>query len=123
MGVREALGLPDIGYDDLAPTFRSGFTGPRGATSVNSSTAALRSWKRLGIWPHGVAIDRESARLFVPENEHFRLSIPDCCLLQGFPEAWTFAGRVWSVLGQLGNSVVPPVAYHLARSLVHALTS
>src|SRR5690606_41769688 len=29
MGVREALGLADIGMDGIAPTLRSGFTGPR----------------------------------------------------------------------------------------------
>ena len=29
MGVREALGLSDIGFDDLAPTLRSTFTGKR----------------------------------------------------------------------------------------------
>ncbi len=121
MGVREALGLPDIGCDDLAPTLRSGFTGPRGATSVNSSVAALKAWGRLGIWPHGVATDREAAHLFVPENGHFRLSIPDCAILQGFPESWQFRGRVWSMLGQIGNSIAPPVAYHVALAVARAL--
>ncbi len=123
MGVREALGLPDIGFDDLAPTLRSGFTGPRGATSVNSSTAALKAWGRLGIWPHGVAVDRQSAHLFVPENGHFRLSLQECGIIQGFPETWPFSGRVWSVLGQIGNSVVPPMAYRLALSIARALLS
>src|SRR5690606_25929373 len=28
-GVREALGLPSSDYDTIAPTLRSGFTGPR----------------------------------------------------------------------------------------------
>jgi DNA (cytosine-5)-methyltransferase 1 len=34
MGVRKALGLSDIGYDSLAPTLRSAFTGKRNTTSV-----------------------------------------------------------------------------------------
>lgn len=121
MGVREALGLADIGVDDLAPTLRSGFTGPRGTTSVLSSTAALKSWGQLGIWPNGVATDREAAHLFVPENGNFRLSVQDCGILQGFPETWGFCGRVWSTLGQIGNSVAPPVAYNLAKTVASAL--
>jgi DNA (cytosine-5)-methyltransferase 1 len=123
MGVREALGLSDIGFDDLAPTLRSGFTGPRGATSVNSSTAALRAWGKLCIWPHGVAVDRASARLFVPENGHFRLSLQDCAILQGFPENWSFAGPVYAVLGQIGNSVAPPMGYRIALAVARALSA
>jgi DNA (cytosine-5)-methyltransferase 1 len=121
MGVREALGLPDLGRDDLAPTLRSGFTGPRGATSVNSSTAALHAWGRLGIWPHGVAPDRTAARRFAPENGHFRLSVLDCGIIQGFPENWTFCGPVYAVLGQIGNSVAPPVGYRVALAVARAL--
>jgi DNA (cytosine-5)-methyltransferase 1 len=36
MGVREALGLPEIGFDTLAPTLRSGLTGPRHTTNEAS---------------------------------------------------------------------------------------
>jgi DNA (cytosine-5)-methyltransferase 1 len=121
MGEREALGLPDVGRDDLAPTLRSGFTGPRGATSVNSSTAALHAWGRLGIWPHGVAPDRTSARRFAAENGHFRLSVLDCGIIQGFPEGWTFCGPVYAVLGQIGNSVAPPMGYRVALAVARAL--
>ena len=35
MGVREALGLPDIGFDAVGPTIRSGLTGPRHTASVS----------------------------------------------------------------------------------------
>ena len=123
MGVREALGLPALGFDDLAPTLRSGFTGPRGATSVNSSVSALRAWTRLGIWPNGVARDRHAAHLFVPENGCFRLSVQDAGLLQGFPESWVFSGPVYAVLGQIGNSVTPPMAYQVASAIRRALDS
>jgi DNA (cytosine-5)-methyltransferase 1 len=36
MGARAALGLPDVGFDTLAPTLRSTLTGPRHTTSVLS---------------------------------------------------------------------------------------
>lgn len=117
MGVREALGLPDIGYDNLAPTIRCTLTGPRHTTSILSSVSALFAWKRLGIWPNGVAPTREMASKFVTPNGDFRLSVPDCALLQGFPETWRFVGAVYMALGQIGNSVAPPVAYNVALSI------
>jgi DNA (cytosine-5)-methyltransferase 1 len=120
-GVRYALGLPDIGVDGLAPTIRSGLTGPRHTTSVLSSVAAQRTWERLKIWPNGVAATREKASQFVAENGHFRLSIPDCALLQGFPASWEFVGAVYMALGQIGNAVAPPVGYAVARALADAL--
>jgi DNA (cytosine-5)-methyltransferase 1 len=121
MGAREALGLCDIGYDSLAPIIRSSLTGPRHTTSVVSSVSALKMWNRLHIWPNGVSPTREQARLFVPENEHFRLSVPDCGLLQGFPETWPVFGSVYVALGQIGNAVAPPMAYKVAESVALAL--
>ncbi len=122
MGAREALGLPDIGFDALAPTLRSGLTGPRHTTSILSSVSALKLWNKLQIWPNGVAASREAAQRFVPENSHFRLSVPDCALLQGFPESWRFSGAVYKSIGQIGNSVAPPMAYHVALSILRALS-
>lgn len=123
MGTREALGLPDIGYDALAPTLRSGLTGPRHTTSILSSVSALRAWHRLGIWPNGVARNRQLASRYVPDNGHFRLSVEDCALLQGFPSGWTFYGPVYKAIGQIGNSVAPPMAYRVALSIARALAS
>ncbi len=122
MGIRESLGLPQIGFDALSPTLRSGFTGPRKTTSVVNSSASLKLWSQLQIWPHGVAPSRERAHLFVPENRHFRLSVQDCATIQGFPESWHFAGAVYQVLGQVGNSVSPPVAYQVARAVAETLS-
>ncbi len=121
MGVREALGLPDIGYDALAPTLRSGFTGKRNTTSVLNSTAGQKAWGEIGIWPNGVQANREKASAFPAKYDHFRLSVQDCALLQGFPEDWYFAGAVYQVLGQIGNSVAPPVAYQIAKAVACAL--
>jgi DNA (cytosine-5)-methyltransferase 1 len=121
MGAREALGLPEIGYDALAPTIRSGFSGPRHTTSVVNSVTSLKQWQKLRIWPHGVAEDREKAAAFVARNGHFRLSIPDCMLLQGFPSDWPLKGAVYRSLGLIGNSVAPPMAYQVALAVARSL--
>lgn len=122
MTVRSALGLPDIGIDGIAPTLRSGFTGPRSCTGVVNSKASLEVWGELQVWPNGVQSDRVKASLFPPENGHFRMSVQDCALLQGFPAEWEFKGAVYQQLGQIGNSVCPPVAYHVAASILNALS-
>jgi len=122
MTVRRALGLPTSGMDGIAPTLRSGFTGPRSCTGVVNSKASMETWGRIGVWPNGVQRDRERASNFPPENGDFRMSVQDCGLLQGFPETWEFKGAVYQQLGQIGNSVCPPVAYHVARSILDALT-
>jgi DNA (cytosine-5)-methyltransferase 1 len=119
--VRRSLGLPDIGFDDVAPTLRSGFTGPRKTTGVVNSKASLVAWAKLAIWPSGVQASRALADAFVPENGHRRLTVADCALLQGFPQDWKLAGAVYQVLGQIGNSVCPPVGYAVAVSVARAL--
>jgi len=121
LGARAALGLPSTGYDALAPTIRSTLTGPRHTTSVLSSASAQRSWAKLEIWPNGVAADRAAASIFPAKNGHFRMSVADCALLQGFPEDWNFHGATYMALGQLGNSVAPPVGYAAATAAAKAL--
>jgi DNA (cytosine-5)-methyltransferase 1 len=123
MGAREALGLRDIGFDCSAPTIRSGFTGPRNTTGVINSSASFKVWEKLQIWPNGVQKTRDLSSRFPPENKHFRLSIQDCALLQGCPEKWCFDGAVYQVLGQIGNSVCPPVSYNLAKSIARVFIS
>ncbi|HOM12624.1 MAG TPA: DNA (cytosine-5-)-methyltransferase [Rubrivivax sp.] len=118
---RQSLGLPDIGFDCVSPTLRSGFTGPRKTTGVVNSQASLKTWASLGIWPNGVQSSRAVAQAFVPENGHHRMTLDDCALLQGFPADWKFAGAVYQGLGQIGNSVCPPVAYAVAVSVARAL--
>ncbi len=121
LGLREALGLPDIGVDALSPTIRSSLTGPRHTTSILNSVAAARTFATLQVWPNGVAATRDRARAFVPDNGHFRLSVPDVAVLQGFPEDWPLMGATYMQLGQLGNAVPPPMAYAVASSVAAAL--
>lgn len=118
---RGSLGLPDVGVDAVAPTLRSGFTGPRKTTGVVNSKGSLKIWHDLRIWPNGVQPTRAMAQAYTPENGHFRMSVDDCALLQGFPADWRFSGAVYQVLGQIGNSVCPPVAYAVARQVARAL--
>lgn len=120
-GAREALGLPSIGFDALSPTIRSSLTGPRHTTSILNSVAAQRIFAQLEIWPNGVAPTREDARAFIAANGHFRLSVPDVAVLQGFPEDWPLCGATYMRLGQIGNAVPPPIAYSLASSVAEAL--
>lgn len=118
---RRSLGLPDIGFDTVAPTLRSGFTGPRNTTGVLNSKASLNVWNALHVWPNGVQPTRSMAAAYTPENGDFRMSVDDCALLQGFPADWRFTGAVYQALGQIGNSVCPPVAYAVARQVARAL--
>ncbi len=118
---RQSLGLPESGRDEVAPTLRSGFTGPRNTTGVLNSKAALKVWNDLRLWPNGVQHSRAIANAYPPENGHFRMSVADCALLQGFPADWQFSGAVYQALGQIGNSVCPPVAYAVARQVALAL--
>ena len=123
MGVREALGLSDIGIDTIAPTLRCTLTGPRSTTSILSSTSAQQVWRSVGVWPNGVQSNREKASAFETKDGTFRLSVADCAMLQGFPEEWKFNGPVYQALGQIGNSVAPPMAYHIALSVAQVLLS
>jgi len=118
---RRSLGLPDIGFDVVAPTLRSGFTGPRKTTGVVNSLASMTTWNALKIWPNGVQPSRGLADAYPPENGHYRMSVSDCALLQGFPEDWKFSGAVYQALGQIGNSVCPPIGYAVARRVAAAL--
>lgn len=118
---RRSLGLPASDFDVVAPTLRSGFTGPRNTTGVLNSQAALKIWNSMGIWPNGVQSTASKAAAYPPENGHFRMSVADCALLQGFPPGWRFSGAVYQALGQIGNSVCPPVAYAVARQVTRAL--
>jgi DNA (cytosine-5)-methyltransferase 1 len=121
MGVKEALGFESSNYDALAPTLRSGFTGKRNTTSILNSAAGQLSWGSLFIWPNGVQLTRQDAASYPAPNGHYRLSVQDCALLQGFPEDWKFAGAAYQVLGQIGNSVAPPVAYQVAVAVYKKL--
>ena len=121
MGIREALGLPDIGHDELSPTIRSGLSGPRHTTSILNSVSAAKRLRALGIWGSGVAATREAAQAFVAKHNDYRLSVPEVGILQGFPEEWKFVGATYMQLGQIGNAVPPALGYAVASSIAAVL--
>ena len=121
MGVREALGMDKSSIDGLAPTFRSGFTGPRNSTSILNGASSQKVLQKMGLWGNGIAPSMDAAYGFPPENGTERLCTSDIALIQGFPTYWKIYGPVYKVLGQLGNSVAPPVAYQIAMSVRNAL--
>ena len=119
--VREAIGLPMIGFDGLAPTIRSGLTGAHHTTSIIAGKGADEAWAALRIWPHGIATDRESAAVLPTKNGHYRMCIEEVALLQGFPKTWLFASPIYIALGQIGNAVPPPMGYAVALAVAEAL--
>jgi DNA (cytosine-5)-methyltransferase 1 len=121
MGVREALGFDDSLPDGLAPTFRSGFTGPRNSTSILNGASSQKVLHQMGLWGNGIAPTRQAAASFPPENGTARLSVEDISLIQGFPNDWQIEGPVYKAIGQIGNSVAPPVAFNLALQIRSAL--
>lgn len=121
MGVREALGFDASHPDGLAPTFRSGFTGPRNSTSILNGASSQKVLQQMGLWGNGIAPTRQAAEAFPPENGTKRLSVEDISLIQGIPSEWRIQGPVYKAIGQIGNSVAPPVAYNLALQIRSAL--
>ena len=107
----------------ITPTIRSAFTGKRNTTSILNSSAGQKTWGDMKIWASGVQSNREKASAFPAKYAHFRLSVQDCGIIQGFPESWKFAGAVYQILGQIGNSVSPPVAYAVAVNVAKALNT
>ncbi|MCU1371020.1 MAG: DNA-methyltransferase Dcm [Ilumatobacteraceae bacterium] len=121
MGARAALGLHDIGFDALGPTIRSGLTGPHHTTCILNSSGSQAKWRKLGIWPSGVAPDHERASLLPTKTGDYRMCLEEVALLQGFPASWRFSGPLYSALGQIGNAVPPPVAYAVGAAVRDAL--
>ena len=78
-------------------------------------------YSHVASYASGVQSNRKKASAFPAKFGHFRLSVQDCGIIQGFLESWKFAGAVYQILGQIGNSVSPPVAYAVAVNVAKAL--
>ena len=123
-GVRETLGLGPEFEDGFAPTIKSAFTGPRGGTGVSTGTISKNQWVSLGLWPSGVQQTRERADSYPVRDDPSisRMCLDDIMRLQGFPLTWHLCGgTMTNKLGQLGNSVSPPVAKMMAEAVMKAL--
>jgi DNA (cytosine-5)-methyltransferase 1 len=82
-------------------------------------TRARRAWAALGVDGLGVA-DRAPGPDF-PPGQPPKLTVAMVSRLQGFPDAWSFAGRKTAAYRQVGNAFPPPVARALGTAIRQAL--
>jgi DNA (cytosine-5)-methyltransferase 1 len=80
-------------------------------------TRARAAWAALGVDGRGLANEAPPA-----EFEGMpRLTVRMTARLQGFPDAWHFAGGKTAAYRQIGNAFPPPVAAAVARRIHAAL--
>ena len=82
-------------------------------------TRARRAWAALGVDGLGVA-DRAPGPDF-PPGQPPKLTVAMVSRLQGFPDAWSFAGRKTAAYRQVGNAFPPPVARAVGVAIRQAL--
>jgi DNA (cytosine-5)-methyltransferase 1 len=103
--------------DEIAPTIVGGSL-KHGGPDLGP-TRARRAWAALGVDGLGIA-DAAPDRDFVGLP---RLTVRMVARLQGFPDAWTFAGKKTQAYRQVGNAFPPPFARAVARRLSTCLKS
>lgn len=109
----------------IAPTLVGG-SKKHGGADLGPSRAKA-AWKQLGISGMGVANDIETCRkkqteerdLFGPDGP--MLTVRQAAIIQGFPDAWDFAGGKTAQYRQVGNAFPPPVARAVGESIFDVL--
>jgi DNA (cytosine-5)-methyltransferase 1 len=81
-------------------------------------TRARQQWAALGVDGLGIADAAPSKDL--PIDVTPRLTVRMVARVQGFPDAWQFAGRKTASYRQVGNAFPPPVAEAVGRSIAAA---
>ena len=84
-------------------------------------TRARAAWRELGVDGLGIA-DHAPGPDF-PLTGMPKLTTRMVARLQGFPDAWQFAGRKTAAYRQVGNAFPPPVARALGEAIAAALTA
>lgn len=80
-------------------------------------TRARREWASMGVDGLGVADDApEPGFTGAP-----RLTVRMAARIQGFDDAWQFAGGKTASYRQVGNALPPPVAFAVGRQIAAAL--
>lgn len=81
-------------------------------------TRARQQWATLGVDGLGIA-DEPPSKDF-PDEAKPRLTVQMVARVQGFPDAWQFAGRKTASYRQVGNAFPPPVAEAVGRAIAAA---
>ncbi len=82
-------------------------------------TRARAAWQQLGV--DGLGIANEVPGPDFPATAMPKLTTQMVARLQGFPDAWQFAGRKTAAYRQVGNAFPPPVAKALGQAIARAL--
>jgi DNA (cytosine-5)-methyltransferase 1 len=101
--------------DDVAPALVGGSKKHGGADL--GPTRAKQTWAKLGVDGLGLAND-------VPAKDHTgmpRLTTRMAARIQGFDDAWQFAGKKTATYRQIGNAFPPPVAAAVGAAIAAAL--
>ncbi len=82
-------------------------------------TRAKKEWAGLGVDGMGIANSAPE-----PGFEGMpRLTVRMAARIQGFPDAWQFAGKKTASYRQVGNAFPPPVAEAVGKSIAKALSA
>ena len=71
---------------------------------------------------HLRALDGEDITKYPVPSSFRRITVSEAAALQGFPKNFTFCGSRCERYRQIGNSVPPPFAYHIARSVAKSMS-
>jgi len=83
-------------------------------------TRARQAWRQLGV--DGLCVADAAPDESFPTLAAPRLTTRMVARLQGFPDAWEFAGRKTAAYRQVGNAFPPPVARAAGLAVAAALT-
>jgi DNA (cytosine-5)-methyltransferase 1 len=101
--------------DEIGPTLVGG-SKKHGGPDLGP-TRARQAWAALGVDGRGLA-DAPPAQDFVGMP---RLTTRMAARIQGFPDAWLFAGKKTSTYRQIGNAFPPPVARAVGLQIAQCL--
>jgi DNA (cytosine-5)-methyltransferase 1 len=101
--------------NEIAPTLVGG-SHKHGGPDLGP-TRARRAWETLSVDGKGIANEEPPVDfLGLP-----RLTLRMAARIQGFPDAWEFAGGKTHAYRQIGNAFPPPVAASVAIQIAHCL--
>lgn len=70
---------------------------------------------------HRHALDGEDITKYSVPHTFRRITVSEAAALQGFPRGFNFCGSKCEQYRQIGNSVPPPFAYHIAKSVLKSM--